>query len=109
MARRRLKLIFGPALVKEPVIYQLGRKFEIVTNIRRADVTRDQGWELLEVTGEPEELDRGVEYLESRGVAVEPAEGDLVGSARLTRRRAPFRGLVPGGRWSMRSISRVPT
>lgn len=79
MARRRLKLIFGPDLVKEPVIYHLGRKFEIVTNIRRADVTRDQGWVLLEVTGEPDELDRGVEYLESRGVKVEPAEGDLVG------------------------------
>ncbi len=76
MARRRLKLIFGPSLVKEPVIYQVGRKFEIVTNIRRADVTRDQGWVLLEVSGEPEELDRGVEYLESRGVKVEPAEGD---------------------------------
>lgn len=78
MARRRLKLIFGPALVKEPVIYQLGRKFEIVTNIRRADVSRDQGWVLLEVTGEPEELDHGVAYLESQGVKVEPAEGDLV-------------------------------
>jgi hypothetical protein len=78
MGRRRWKLIFGSALVKEPVIYQLGRKFEIVTNIRRADVTRDQGWVLLEVTGEPEELDRGVAYLESCGVKVEPAEGDLV-------------------------------
>jgi hypothetical protein len=78
MARRRLKLIFGSTLVKEPVIYQLGRKFEIVTNIRRADVTKDQGWVLLEVTGEPDELDRGVGYLESRGVTVEPAEGDIV-------------------------------
>lgn len=78
MARRRLKLIFGPNLVKEPVIYQLGRKFEIVTNIRRADVAHDQGWVLLEVSGEPDELDRGVEYLEGRGVRVEPAEGDLV-------------------------------
>ena len=78
MARRRLKLIFGPSLVKEPVIYQLGRKFEIVTNIRRADVTRDQGWVLLEVSGEPDELDRGIEFLESKGVKVEPAEGDLV-------------------------------
>ena len=78
MARRRLKLIFGPSLVKEPVIYQVGRKFEIVTNIRRADVTRDQGWVLLEITGEPDELERGVEYLESRGVKVEPAEGDVV-------------------------------
>jgi hypothetical protein len=78
MERRRLKLIFGPSLVKEPVIYQLGRKFEIVTNIRRADVTKDQGWVLLEVSGEPEELDRGVQFLESKGVKVEPAEGDLV-------------------------------
>jgi len=78
MGRRRLRLIFGPALVKEPVIYQLGRKFEIVTNIRRADVSHDQGWVLLEVSGEPDELDRGVQYLESRGVKVEPAEGDLV-------------------------------
>ena len=78
MAHRRLKLIFGTSLVKEPVIYQLGRKFEIVTNIRRADVTRDQGWVLLEVSGEPEELDRGIAYLESCGVKVEPAEGDLV-------------------------------
>ena len=78
MTRRRLKLLFTSSLVKEPVIYQLGRKFEIVTNIRRADVTRDQGWVLLEVSGDPEELDKGVEYLESRGVTVEPAEGDLV-------------------------------
>jgi ABC-type methionine transport system ATPase subunit len=78
MARRRLKLIFGPSLVKEPVIYQLGRNFEIVTNIRRADVTKDQGWVLLEVSGEDDELDKGVEFMESRGVKVEPAEGDLV-------------------------------
>jgi len=78
VARRRLKLIFGPSLVKEPVIYQLGKQFAIVTNIRRADVTRDQGWVLLEVSGEPEELERGVGYLESRGVKVEPAEGDVV-------------------------------
>ena len=78
MARRRLKLIFGPSLVKEPVIYQLGKQFAIVTTIRRADVARDQGWVLLEITGEPDELERGVGYLESRGVQVEPAEGDVV-------------------------------
>jgi ABC-type methionine transport system ATPase subunit len=78
VARRRLKLIFGSALVKEPVIYQLGKQFEIVTNIRRADVKGDQGWVMLEITGEPDELERGIAYLESRGVTVEPAEGDLV-------------------------------
>src|SRR6202790_932437 len=78
MGRRRLKLIFGPAMVKEPVIYQLGKQFSLVTNIRRGDVSRDQRGVLLEIAVEPDELDRGVAYLESRGVKVDPADGDLV-------------------------------
>jgi len=78
MARRRVRLIFGREMVTEPVIYELAVKFGIVTNIRRADVTRDEGWVLLEMTAEPDVLDGGVTYLESRGVRVEPVEGDLV-------------------------------
>jgi len=78
MGRRRLKLIFGPEMVREPVIYQLGKQFNLVTTMRRGDGTRDEGGVRLEITGEAEELDRGVAYLESRGVKVEPAEGDLV-------------------------------
>lgn len=62
----------------EPVIHRLGHQFQIVTNIRRADVDREEGWVLLELTGEPEELDRGLAYLRERGVRVDPAEGDLV-------------------------------
>jgi ABC-type methionine transport system ATPase subunit len=78
MARRRVRLIFGKDLVTEPVIYHLGKNYEVVTNIRRADVTREEGWVVLEMTGESDELDRGVTYLESRGVRVEPVEGDVV-------------------------------
>jgi NIL domain-containing protein len=64
--------------VTEPVIYEVGQRFQIVTNIRRADVDRDEGWVLLELLGEPDELERGVTYLAERGVRVDPAEGDLV-------------------------------
>lgn len=78
MARRRVRLIFGKDLVTEPVIYHLGKNYNVVTNIRRADVTREEGWVVLEMTGDPDELDRGVVYLESRGVRVEPVEGDVV-------------------------------
>jgi hypothetical protein len=78
VARRRVRLIFNRELVTEPVIYHLGKSYDIVTNIRRADVTRDEGWVMLEMVGEPEELDRGVTFLESRGVRVEPAEGDVI-------------------------------
>ena len=78
MARRRVRLIFTRDLVTEPVIYHLGKKYDVVTNIRRADVTKDEGWVMLELTGEPAELERGVAYLESRGVKVENVEGDVV-------------------------------
>ena len=73
-----MRLIFGKDLVTEPVIYHLGKNYAVVTNIRRADVTREEGWVVLEMTGEPDELDRGVVYLESRGVRVEPVEGDVI-------------------------------
>jgi len=73
-----VRLTFGRDLVKEPVIHELGRRFQIVTNIRRADVDREEGWVLLELTGKPDELERGMAYLTERGVRVDPAEGDLV-------------------------------
>jgi hypothetical protein len=77
MARRRVKLSFTPDLVGEPVIHQLGTRFAVVTNIRRADVTREEGWVVLEVDGDLEEIDRGLAWVAERGVRVDPVEGEL--------------------------------
>ncbi|HET9051450.1 MAG TPA: NIL domain-containing protein [Candidatus Dormibacteraeota bacterium] len=77
MARRRVRLSFSPALVTEPVIHELGQRFPVVTNIRRADVTADQGWVVLELNGELDEIDRGLAWCEQRGVRVDPVEGEL--------------------------------
>jgi hypothetical protein len=77
VARRRVKLTFSPDMVTEPVIHELGRRFPVVTNIRRADVTRDEGWVVLEVDGELEDINRGLAYVAERGVRVDPVEGEL--------------------------------
>jgi hypothetical protein len=77
MARRRVKLTFSPGMVTEPVIHELGKRFPVVTNIRRADVTRDEGWVVLEVDGELDDIDRGLAYVAERGVRVDPVEGEL--------------------------------
>jgi L-aspartate semialdehyde sulfurtransferase ferredoxin len=77
VARRRVKLTFSPALVPEPVIWELGNRFNVVTNIRRADVTRDEGWVVLEVEGDHDALDRGLAWCQERGVRVDPVEGEL--------------------------------
>lgn len=74
MAKKVLNLTFPKKLIKEPVIYNLGHKFKIVTNIRKANVTSDYGWVLLELEGELEEIQKGEEYLKSLGIIVEDVE-----------------------------------
>jgi hypothetical protein len=50
----------------------------VVTNIRRANVTAEAGWVILEITGSADELEGAVGYLRGINVQVEPVEGDLV-------------------------------
>ena len=52
MGTQRVKFTFMTQLVKEPIIYQLGQNFNLVTNIRRADVREDMGWVVLELDGD---------------------------------------------------------
>ena len=78
MARKRVKFTFPQELITEPVIYELGRKFSIVTNIRRADVRDDMGWVVLELEGEEHEIDTGLKWVAASGVRVDPVSGDVV-------------------------------
>jgi hypothetical protein len=78
MAKQRMKFTFKEGLIREPLIWRLGREFEIVTNIRRADVTDDRGWVVLELEGELEEIERGLQWMQEMGVRVDPVPGDIV-------------------------------
>ena len=78
MAKQRVKFTFQESLVKQPVIYELGRKFKLVTNIRRADVGEDVGWVVLELEGDEEEIKSGLEWVSSTGVRVDPLGGDVI-------------------------------
>lgn len=75
---RPVKLTFPEGLIIEPLIYQLGHKFKIVTSIRRADIREDIGWVVLELEGEADEINAGLEWLSSKGVRVDPVSGDVV-------------------------------
>jgi len=78
MAKMRVYLTFPPERITEPVIYHLGRDFDIVTNIRRADVTPTHGWVMLEMEGRDEALERGLAWLRDKGVKVDPIERDVI-------------------------------
>jgi len=80
MGKQRVRFTFPRELIKEPVIYQLGHKFQVVTNIRRADVRDNMGWVVLELEGEEAEIQRGLEWVSGTGVRVDPVAGDVIES-----------------------------
>ena len=78
MGTQRVKFTFMTQLVKEPVIYRLGQEFNLVTNIRRADVREDMGWVVLELDGDDTEIQRGLDWVAAIGVRVDPVSGDVI-------------------------------
>jgi len=56
MAKMKVRLTFPEVLINEPVIYNLGHKFQVVTNIKRANVEEKVGWVILELTGDTDEI-----------------------------------------------------
>jgi len=78
MAKLRVKFSFPQEQIKEPVIWQLGRDFDVITNIRRADITAEVAWTILELEGEQADIDRGVQWVMDRGIRVDPVEDSIV-------------------------------
>ena len=78
MAKQRVRFTFSAEMVREPIIYRLGHDFDVVTNIRRADVRSDVGWVILELEGSDAEIQRGLDWVGNTGVRVDPIAGDVI-------------------------------
>ena len=76
MVKRRVMFTFSEELIKEPVIYNLGQQFNVITNIHRADISDDKGWVILELEGEEDNIEQGIAWVTSKGVRVDPVTGD---------------------------------
>jgi ABC-type methionine transport system ATPase subunit len=78
MASAKVRLTFPENLIKEPLIYTLGRDFNLITNIRQANVDEHVGWVSLELEGDQEEIQNGLEWISTKGVRVDLASGDVI-------------------------------
>jgi L-aspartate semialdehyde sulfurtransferase ferredoxin len=76
----RLFVSFPEELVDRPLIYEIIKKFDVVPNIRRANVEGHSGWLILEVNGETSRLDAAIAYFEGLGCTVNRMEGDVLES-----------------------------
>lgn len=66
--------MFQPKLVTQPVVYEVGKKFDLVTNIRQASVNDEIGLVSIEIDGERPEIEKAIAWMEEIGVKVEPVE-----------------------------------
>ncbi len=78
MSHYKIRISFPEEKIKEPIIYQIGQEFKVVTNVRRADVREKTGWVELELEGDSTEIEKAVGSLRSKGVKVEPIERNII-------------------------------
>jgi len=75
----RVYLNFDKKTVTEPVIWQLAKEFDVMTNIRAAEVKEEMGLVGLEIEGKTEVVEASVKWLEAQtGVHVEPIEQNVI-------------------------------
>jgi ABC-type methionine transport system ATPase subunit len=75
---QRLWLMFPTKLVTKPIVWELGKTFNVITNIRQASVTDEIGIVSLSLEGEREENKNAIAWLEKQGVKVEPVEMNTI-------------------------------
>ncbi len=78
MAKKLVKLTFPQQLIKQPLTFEMAKKYDIMPNICRAKVTDKIGELVLELEGKEQDLIKGVDFLKKSGVIVEPVVGDIV-------------------------------
>ena len=74
MIKARFHLTFPEHLISEPVIHRVGKEFDVVTNIRRANIEERQGWVILEMEGTDEAIAAAAAWLVEQGLRVDRLE-----------------------------------
>jgi ABC-type methionine transport system ATPase subunit len=76
--KERFYLTYPPALIKLPLIYLLIKKFDIIPNIRGANVSDEMGLLAVEMEGTQSDIDQAIAWLREQGVTVEPIEKNII-------------------------------
>jgi ferredoxin len=75
MKSRRFVLTFPPDATGEPITYNLIRKFDIMVNIVKADVSPGKiGHLVMEMTAPAKTLKEGMEYIQQQNVECVPID-----------------------------------
>jgi ferredoxin len=75
---KRIVLRFPKRLVERPIIYRLVKDYDLEFNILKASITPEQeGLMVLELKGNQQEYDKGIEFLIKAGVKIQSLSQDV--------------------------------
>jgi len=78
MISKRIVLTFPHSLLDKPVVYKLVKDYDLTFNILQARVTpKEEGLLVLELTGKEGDYEKGIKYLKSLGVKMQPLSKDV--------------------------------
>ncbi len=70
MSSQSVRLVFPSYLHDEPVINRLLRQYSFTVNILRANVTTEQGWMDIQISGKAAEIESSFSWLRDQGIEV---------------------------------------
>jgi ABC-type methionine transport system ATPase subunit len=76
--RERYYLTYPKSLIREPLLYHLVKKFDLVFNIRGASISEEMGLVAVEFEGSSDQIERALAWLRQSGVTVEPIEKNVI-------------------------------
>jgi ABC-type methionine transport system ATPase subunit len=73
MVDRRVKLVYPTTLLEEPVLYRLIHNFDLIVNLRQAQVSRTEGLLVVDLRGTEGVIEDALNWVRQLGIAVEEA------------------------------------
>ncbi len=74
MPIQRFNLTFNKLMANQPIMYNLSKKYRLVTIIEKANVAEEAGWMQVAFNGDIDETQRAIADLNTMGVIVTPLE-----------------------------------
>jgi L-aspartate semialdehyde sulfurtransferase ferredoxin len=75
---KRVVLHFPKRMIDEPILYRLAKDYSLVFNILKASISPEaEGLMVVELKGEKNQYDQGVQYLIDRGVKIQSLSQDV--------------------------------
>lgn len=76
--KKRILIRFKKNTIDKPIVYRLAKDYNLIFNILRAHVyPKAESIMVLEIEGDDENFERGIEYLKSKNLQIEPIEQDI--------------------------------